>query len=123
MNEEPKRHPFLDDLAEEVSLISSVLRREVAGRDKVIKVVKAGAAQYLRQTPTFLRDVDNRRFFEYDFELDGGIAGRGLVSILRDGEGRVTHLNISFSPLDAVLRMAQGAREALKDEFGAELFL
>lgn len=123
MNQELKRHPFLDDLAEDVSLISSVLRQEVTGRDRVLKVVKAGAAQYLRQTPTFLRDVDDRRFFEYDLELDGGIAGKGLVSILRNDHGQVTQLNIAFSPLGAVLAMADGARASLKDDFDAELFL
>jgi hypothetical protein len=123
MNNEPKRHPFLDDLSDNVILVSSVLRREISGREAVLKIVKAGASQYLSQKPTFLKDVDDHRFFEYDFDLEGGIAGKGLVSIVRDAGHKVVRLNISFSPLDAVIRMAEGARDALRDDFDRDLFL
>lgn len=116
-NAEQKRHPFLDDLDENVVLVSSILRSPVRGRDAVIKVVKAGAAQYLNQTPRFLDTLGDRSYFEYDAELKGGMIASGMVSMVRDAHGRVTQLHIAFSPLDAVQVMAQGVRERLGSEF------
>jgi hypothetical protein len=51
MSDERKRHPFLDDPTDDVTLVASVLCREVAGKEQLLKVVKAGGAQYLSQTP------------------------------------------------------------------------
>jgi len=122
MTDAPKRHPFLDDLAEEVTLISSVLRQPVMGRDLVRKVVKAGGSQYADQTPRFLGSVGGRTFFEYDVTLSGGEAARGLVAIGRNNDGEVIDLNITFSPLGAVLTIAEGIRRILiEDLSGASL--
>ncbi|GAB7538241.1 hypothetical protein [Burkholderia sp. 3C] len=119
----PKRHPFLDDLDEDVVLISSVLRCPVRGRETVTRIVKAGAAHYASQTPRFLGAVGERSYFEYDARLVDGVAASGLVSMLRDAHGRVTQLHIAFSPLDAVLSMASGMRDRLGAECDAAWFL
>jgi len=123
MTTQPQRHPFLDDLADDVVLISSVLRRQVAGRDAVLKVVKSGASQYAKQSPTFLGDVGDRTYFEYDVTLRDGLEGTGLVSIRRDARRKVTGLEIAFSPLAVVLSIAAGARDQLAAELGDDLFL
>ena len=123
MVEPVPRHPFIEDLADDVVLVSSVLRRTVHGRDLVLKVVKAGASQYAAQKPRFLGSLGERSYFEYDVDLVGGSDAVGLVSILRDGDGTVTHLNIAFSPLGSVLSIAAGVRDELSAELGADLFL
>ena len=119
----PQRHPFLDDLAEDVLLTSSVLRGPVAGRDRVTRIVKVGGSLYRSQTPTFLGTVEDHGLFEYDVELDGGVPASGLVSFRRDAAGAVTHLHIAFSPLGAVLSIAAALRDQLAGEFGTDLFL
>jgi hypothetical protein len=123
MTIQSQRHPFFDDLADDVVLVSSVLRRQVTGRDAVLKVVKAGARQYATQTPTFLGDVGDRTYFEYAVTLHDGLAGSGLVSIRRGPDRKVVGLEIAFSPLDVVLAVAAGARDQLAAEFDPGLFL
>lgn len=118
-----QRHPFLDDLADDVVLRSSVLRRQVTGRDAVLRIVKSGAAQYARQTPVFLGDVGDRTYFEYAVTLHDGLEGTGLVSIQRNAERKVIGLEIAFSPLAVVLSVAAGARDQLADALGPDLFL
>ncbi len=117
------RHPFLDDLAENVLLTSTVLRSPVAGRDRVIRIVKAGEGLYRRQTQTFPGALEDRGLFEYEVELEGGDPAFGLVSFRRDDAGSVTHLHIAFSPLGAVLSIAAALRDQLAEDLGAELFL
>lgn len=123
MSEPVKRHPFIDDLGENVILETSILRAPIRGRDLVLKVVKAGAGRYVTQKTRFLGAIGERSFFEYDAVLVGGVAAVGLVSILRDAAGAVTHLHIAFSPLDAVLSIAVGVQGVLADELGADLFV
>src|SRR5258708_28116676 len=98
MTTPPQRHPFLDDLGEDVVLTSSVLRKAVAGLSMVLKVVQGGAGQYLTQTTRFLGHFGERSYFDYDVTLAGNLEARGLVSILRNSGGKVTDLNITFSP-------------------------
>jgi hypothetical protein len=119
----PQRHPFLDDLADDVLLTSSVLRATVAGRDPVTRIVKAGGSLYRRQTPTFLGTIGDHGLFEYDIELDGGVPASGLVSFRRSETGAVTHLHIAFSSLGAVLSIAAALRDQLAGELGEDLFL
>lgn len=123
MTTQPQRHPFIDDLAEDVVLTSSVLRHQVAGRANVLKVVKAGATQYAKQTPTFLGDVGDRSYFEYVVTLNDGLEGSGLVAIRRNAQRQVISLEIAFSPLAVVLSVAAGARDQLAADLGASLFL
>lgn len=103
----PQRHPFLDDLADQVVLHTSILPAPVSGRAEVLRVVKAGGSLYRQQIPTFLGNIEGRGIFEYDVELTDGTTARGLVSMVRDASGAVTQLHITFSPLGAVLAMAQ----------------
>lgn len=123
MTEATHRHPFLDDLREEVVLVSSILRQPVHGRDAVLKVVKAGASQYTSQTPRFLGHLGARSYFEYDVDLVGGGEAAGLVAIHRDDAGKVTDLHIAFSPLGSVLTIAAKVRDQLAAELGPDLFL
>lgn len=102
-----QRHPFLDDLAQDVVLHTSILPEPVSGRAEVLRVVQAGARLYKRQTPTFLGAIEGRGVFEYDVELADGATAHGLVSMVRNADGEVTRLHITFSPLGAVLAMAQ----------------
>lgn len=123
MTETTHRHPFLEDLGEDVTLVSSILRRPVRGRDMVLKVVKAGASQYTSQTPRFLGHLGPRSYFEYEVDLVGGGKASGLVAIRRDDAGKVSNLHIAFSPLGSVLAIAAKVRDQLAAELGSDLFL
>ena len=118
-----KRHPFLDDLAENVTLNSTILRQPVLGRALVLKVVKAASSLYLHQTPKFLGDIEGRTFFEYDVDLAGGERAAGLVAIVRNEAGEVTNLTVTFSPLGSVLSLATGIKSILLSELGPDLFV
>jgi hypothetical protein len=119
MTNNPQRHPFLDDLADDVELVSSILYLPVRGRAAVLEVVKAGARQYASQTPRSLDHAGERSYFEYDYTLKNGMRGVGLVSIRRGEAGKVTALNIAFSPLDAVTALAAAVRAELGDNVDA----
>lgn len=120
----PGRHPFLDDLATDVVLTTNVLRRPVAGREQVSRIVKAGGAIYLKQTPTYFKKIDDKRsLLEYDANLVGGHTVHGIVVIDWDSAGAVSHLNIGFSPLSAALSFAAKLREQLDKGFDDSLFL
>lgn len=123
MAKTPSRHPFLDDLADHVVLVASVLRRPVAGREAVVQVIKAGASQYLRQTPRFLDHVGERSYFEYDIDLHDGLSGTGTVVVVRDANEAVVGLTIGFAPLDVVLSIASGVRAQLTPALEASYFL
>lgn len=123
MQDKAKRHPFLDDLHEDVILVTSVLNRPVRGKTEVLKVVKAGAQQYASQSARFLDHVGQRSFFEYDATLTDGQAARGLVSIERNASGKVTELHIAFSPLAAVYSLADSVRQILRDEIDPGFFV
>jgi len=123
MQDKAKRHPFLDDLHEDVILVTSVLNRPVRGKTEVLKVVKAGAQQYASQTARLLDHVGQRSFFEYDATLTDGQVARGLVSIERNASGKVTELHIAFSPLAAVYSLADSVKQILRDEIDPGFFV
>lgn len=123
MASESKRHPFLDDLAENVTLTSSILREPVVGRALVMKVVKSTGRHYLEQRSQFLGNIEGRTFLVYEADLVDGGKAVGLVCALRNGSGEVTDLNISFSPLGAVLTLAAALKADLSEELGSSLFL
>lgn len=123
MSSTAKRHPFLDDLSDDVVLVSSILRKPVVGRPLVLKVVKAAAQLYIAQTPRFLGSVDNRIFFEYEVRLADGVQASGFVSATKNETGEVVELNITFSPLGGVLALAAGLRQSLSEVLGPENFL
>ncbi len=120
----PGRHPFLEDLAADVVLITNVLKRPVTGRDKVLRIVKAGGAIYSSQKPTYLKKFDDKRsLFEYDADLVGGRTVHGVVVIDWNDDGTVSHLNIGFSPLTGALSFAVKLGEQLEGDFEEGLFL
>ncbi len=120
----PERHPFLEDLAADVVLTTNVLKRSVTGRDKVLRIVKAGGAIYTSQKPTYLKRFDERRsLFEYDADLVGGRTLHGVVVIDWNDDGTISHLNIGFSPLTGALSFALKLGEQLEGDFEEGLFL
>lgn len=116
-------HPFLDDLADDVTLISSILRGPVTGRAQVQTIVHAGGAQYATQEPTFLGTLNGRTFFEYSAELHSGLVATGLVGMRRNADNKITELNIAFSPLGAVVEMAEGVKASLSGQVAPGLFI
>ncbi len=120
----PGRHPFLEDLAADVVLTTNVLKRPVTGRDKVLRIVKAGSAIYASQKATYLKRFDDQRsLFEYDADLVGGRVVHGIVVIDWHDDGTVSHLNIGFSPLSGALSFAVKLGEQLHGDFEEGLFL
>lgn len=113
MTSNAQRHPFLDDLADDVVLVSSVLARPVRGRDAVARAVAAGARQYASQTPVALEHAGARSYVEYEVTLHDGQRGEGMVSIRRGADGKVTGLHIAFSPLGVVRSIAEGVHAEL----------
>lgn len=108
------RHPFLDDLAEDVQLVTNALAAPVHGRDAVLAAVKAGATLYLSQTPTFLKRVDDTRsLFQYDAELEGGRTADCVVVIHWNARNQVSKLHIGFAPMDAALSFSTRLAERL----------
>ncbi len=108
------RHPFLDDLADDVTLISNVLLDEVKGRNAVLKTIKTGAEIYATQTTTYLNRLsDGRTLIEYDAELVGGRQAHAVVVIDWNKDNKATKLNIGFAPLGSALAFSTRLGELL----------
>jgi len=113
----PSRHPFLDDLSENVVLISNAFDGTVQGRDAVLGIVKAGASIYLAQKPTFLKRVDeSRSLFQYDADLEGGRRAECVVVIHWNAENQVSKLHISFAPAGAAQSFSTRLAEKLDSQ-------
>lgn len=98
------RHPFLDDLSDEVTLLTNVLRNEVRGKSAVLTTIRTGAQIYKSQTTTYQNHLSDRRsLIEYDAELVGGQHVHAVVLIDWDEARKVTKLNIGFAPLDGAI--------------------
>jgi len=109
-----KRHPFLDDLADDVVLTTNALTDTVSGKEAVLRVVKAGSTVYARQTPTYHKKIDeSRTLFEYDAELVGGRTVHAAVIIDWNGEGKASKLFLTFAPLGGALAFALRVGEIL----------
>lgn len=108
------RHPFLEDLADDVVLITNVLPAPVEGREAVLRSVKAGASLYISQTPTFLKRVDeSRSLFQYDAELEGGRSAECVVVIHWNDNSQVSKLHVSFAPAGAAQSFSTRLAERL----------
>lgn len=118
-----ERHPFLDDLTADAEFTSTVLRRAVSGRDNIKKLIAAVGTLYKSQTPTFMGAVDNRTLLQYDAELGNGQILNGVVLIDRNADGSVPKVNVTFSPLDAVVSLAARLGPLVEDDLGKGLFL
>ncbi|MET0256531.1 MAG: hypothetical protein ABW193_12080 [Luteibacter sp.] len=111
----PTRHPFLDDLSDDVVLITNALPEPVKGREAVLRSVKAGGSLYLSQKPTFLKRVDDSRsLFQYDAELEGGRHAECVVVIHWNADNRVSRLHISFAPAGAAQSFSTRLAEKLE---------
>lgn len=122
-NMHEERHPFLDDLADDAELISSVLRGAVIGRDKIRRVVDSVGTFYVEQTPTFLDVLGSRTLLEYEALLTSGERLNAAVIIDRDPDGSVPRVSVCMAPVDAVVALATHLKTALAGQFPDQLFL
>ncbi|WP_257557680.1 hypothetical protein [Sphingobium sp. CFD-2] len=68
---EPK-HPFRDDLDDQSVLHSTVTRKPIVGRDRILRTIQAAGASYDHMRPTYHEAIGNRSFAEYDARIAGG---------------------------------------------------
>lgn len=122
-NIQGERHPFLDDLAADAELTSSVLRGAVTGRDKIKLAVNTVGTFYTSQNPIFMESAGSRLFLEYEAVLTSGEKLNATVVVDRNQDGSVPRVSVRMSPLGAVLSLAKGLREALSDQLSEDLFL
>jgi hypothetical protein len=118
-----ERHPFLDDLTPDAELTSTVMRRAVAGRENIKKLIAAVGSLYKSQTPTFFGVVENHALLLYEAELGNGQVLQGVAVIDRNPDGSVPRVSVTFSPLEAALSLASSLGSLLEDELGKGLFL
>ena len=118
-----ERHPFLDDLTEDVELTSTLLRGSVTGRDNVKRLVAAVGSLYKSQTPTFLASVENRTLLQYRAELVNGRTIDGVAVIERNADGSVPRVSVTFSPIDSALSLAARLASLIEDELGRDILL
>lgn len=117
------RHPFLEDLAPDAELTGTVLRKAVRGRDNIRQVVDVVGKLYASQTATFLAGVEGRTFLQYDATLHNGMALQAVAVIERNADGSVPRVNVSISPLAAVLSLSAQLGARLGQELGGGHFL
>lgn len=118
-----ERHPFLDDLASDAELVSSVLREPVVGRDAIRLAVNTVGTFYASQTPTFLQIVGARLFLEYEATLKSGESLSATVVVDHNPDGSVPRVSVRMSPLGSVLSLAADLREALSKQLPTHVFL
>ncbi len=117
------RHPFLDDLAPDAEMTSTILRRPVSGRENIKKLVGAVATVYKSQTPIFLETIGSRSFLQYEAELANGMPLTGVAVIERNADGGVQHVSVTFSPLGPALSLSGRLGAILDGDLGDALFL
>ena len=122
-NTHQERHPFLDDLANDAELISSVLRGPVVGRDEIRRVVDAVGTFYAKQTPTFMEIVGSRTLLEYEAILTSGERLNAAVIINRDPDGSIPRVSVRMAPVDTVVSVAGHLKSALSGQLPEQLFL
>jgi len=122
-NTHEERHPFLDDLAGDAELISSVLRGPVVGRDEIRRVVDAVGTFYVEQTPTSLDVLGSRTLLEYEALLTSGERLNAAVVIDRDPDGSVPRVSVRMAPVDAIVALAAHLKTALAGQLPEQLFL
>ncbi len=111
------RHPFLDDLSENVVLTTNVMNENVVGKENVLRVVGAAGKIYKSQTTTYFEKLnDGKTLLEYDAAIVGGRTVHAVVVVDWNKQGAVSHLNIGFSPLGGALSFAAQLGELLPHE-------
>jgi len=114
---EVKRHPFLEDLADDVVLVSGIIPEKIKGKDAVIATIRLGGEIYASQTVTYLNRLsEDRTLMEYDAALVTGHEVHAVVVINWNSDNKVSKLNISFAPLDGALAFATRLGELIADK-------
>lgn len=116
-NKSAGRHPFLEDLADDVVMTTNVMNEKLIGKSNVLRAVGAASKIYLKQTPTYSNKLsDGRTLLEYDAEIVGGHLLHGTLVIDWNTNGTVSHLNLGFSPLDGALSFASQLENLLSED-------
>jgi drug/metabolite transporter superfamily protein YnfA len=110
--------PWLDELAPNAILISSVLNRSLRGRDAIIKVVQAVGGMYEAHSVVFRATFADRELLEYD-ALAFGVAVHGVVILSRNTEGEIFNVGVHHGPVEAVNKLSAALKERLSVGLGA----
>lgn len=112
MLERDLKPDWLNDLAEDAVLTSTVSKHPVIGRENIIRAVQAAGRAYISQQHGYEAQIDNRVLAEYDALLPGNVPIHGVVTITLTDDGRVSHVGVYHSPLEGVLLLAKLLGEA-----------
>jgi hypothetical protein len=114
--------PWLNQLASDAIMISSVLERTVVGRDAIIKIIQAAGGLYEGISVVFNARFGDRELLEYDALAFGGVAVHGVVTFTRNASGEIVAVGVHHGPLSAVNKLSLALKELLVTELGAEYF-
>ena len=117
------RPPFLDALADDAVIAGSVLKKGMTGKDAVIRVVETAGSLYVSLEPSFHEQVKNKEFMEYDAVLIGGRNLHGVVTLTKNAEGKISHVSVTQSPIDAVIWLSKEMGKTLSKDLGPDVFL
>lgn len=115
--------PWLNQLAPDAIMISSVLDRTVKGKDTIVKIIQAAGGLYEAQTVVFSESFGNRELFEYDALAFGGVAVHGVVTLTRSTAGEIIAVGAHHGPLSAVNKLSLALKQLIGAELGADYFL
>ncbi len=115
--------PWLNELAPNVNLISSVLNRPLQGREGVIRVVQTAGSLYEAHAVVFHATFGERELLEYDAKAFGGVDLHGVLTLSRNTAGDIVEVGIHHGPVGAVNRLSAALKERLATELGADYFL
>jgi hypothetical protein len=114
---------WLNQLAPDALMISSVLDRTVVGRDAIVKVIQAAGGLYDSHSIVFSAKFGDRELFEYDAVAFSDVALHGVVTLTRSSTGEIVAVGVHHGPLSAVDKLSSALKELLGTELGAEFFL
>ncbi|KFE50692.1 hypothetical protein [Pseudomonas syringae] len=115
--------PWLDELAPDAILISSVLNRSLRGRDSIIKVVQAVGGMYEAHSVIFRATFADRELLEYDALAFGGVAVHGVVILSKNPAGKISNVSVHHGPVEAVNKLSAALKQHLSAELGGDYFL
>ena len=115
--------PWLNQLAPNAILISSVLERAVVGKYAIVKLIQAAGGLYEAHSVVFTASFGDRELFEYDALAFGDVAVHGVVTLTRSAAGEIIAVGVHHSPLSAVYKLSSALKGLLVEELGADYFL
>lgn len=119
----PLTPPWLNRLAPDATMISSVLVQPLHGREAIIKMVQAAGGLYEAHTVVFHSQFGDRELLEYDALAFGGMHVHGVLTLTRDAAGDIVDVGIHHGPIDAVNTLSAALRDRLVTDLGPEYFL